>query len=105
MQLRQNNSYFDGTLLGLIGNRLLAILIIIFTVGICFPWAEVIIMEWETKHTVVNGHRLGFNGTAMGLFGNWIKWWFFTIITFGIYGFWVGIKIRQWKASHTYFVD
>lgn len=74
MQMRQNNSYFDGTLLGLVWNRLIAILIITFTLGICYPWAKVIIMEWETKHTVINGHRLGFNGTAMGLFGNWIKW-------------------------------
>lgn len=105
MKLKQNHSYFDGTLLGLVWNRLIGILIITFTLGICYPWAKVIIMEWETKHTVINGHRLGFNGTAIGLFGNWIKWWFFTIITLGIYGFWVGIKVRQWKASHTYFIN
>ena len=61
------------------------------------------ICRWETKHTVINGHRLKFDGTALQLFGNWIKWLLLTIITLGIYGFWVCIKIKKWTTKHTHF--
>ncbi|MGB4984389.1 MAG: DUF898 family protein [Erysipelotrichaceae bacterium] len=98
-------SYFDGKLLQLIGYNVLGTLITVLTVGICYPFAVCMIYNWEIKHTVVNGHRLGFDGSAVGLFGNWIKWFLLTIITFGIYGFWLGIKVKQWKVSHTYMVD
>lgn len=103
MKYNTNHSHFDGTLRGLVWNRLLAILITVLTGGICYPWAVVLMMEWETRHTVINGQRLAFDGNAMQLFGSWIKWWFFTIITFGFYSFWMGIKMRQWKTKHTYF--
>ncbi|WP_282920174.1 DUF898 family protein [Ignavigranum ruoffiae] len=96
-------SYFDGSLLSFIGNRLLALIIICFTLGLATPWAVIIMTKWEIEHTVVNGQRLYFDGTATQLFGHWLKWWFLTIITFGIYSFWVGIHMRQWKAQHTYF--
>ncbi|MBO4616396.1 MAG: DUF898 family protein [Lachnospiraceae bacterium] len=59
--------------------------------------------NWETKHMIIDGHRLSFDGSAIGLFVNWIKWLLLTIITFGIYGFWVGIALRKWKISHTSF--
>ncbi|ERL19784.1 hypothetical protein HMPREF1986_02241 [Oribacterium sp. oral taxon 078 str. F0263] len=29
------------------------------------------VCSWETKRTVINGHRLRFNGTAVKLFGKW----------------------------------
>lgn len=96
-------SYFDGGLLQLIGWTLLGILVTICTLGICFPWAVCMICRWETKHTVINGHRLVFDGTAFQLFGNWIKWFLLTLITFGIYGFWVGIKVKKWTTKHTHF--
>lgn len=100
-----NNSYFDGGLLQLIGWKLLGILITVCTIGICYPWAVCMVYGWETKHTVVNGHRLAFDGNAVQLFGNWIKWFLLTIITCGIYGFWLGIALRKWKAKHTYFAN
>ena len=96
-------SSFDGGLLQLIGYHLLGVLVTVLTLGICLPWAYTMIYNWETKHTVIDGYRLGFDGTAGGLFGNWIKWLLLTIITFGIYGFWVGIKLKKWKVKHTYF--
>lgn len=104
-QIATNNSYFDGGMLSLIWNRLVALLITIFTLGIGFPWAVCLVCEWETKHTVINGHRLGFDGKAMQFFGNWIKWQILTIITLGIYGFWLGIKVKQWITKHTYMID
>ena len=97
--------YFDGGLLQLIGWRLLGTLITVCTCGICYPWAVCMVYGWETKHTVVNGHRLTFDGSAVQLFGNWIKWFFLTIITLGIYGFWLGIALRKWKAKHTHFAN
>lgn len=96
-------SYFDGGLLQLIGWRLLGTLVTVLTLGICAPWAMVMIYSWEAKHTVIEGCRLYFDGTALELFGNWIKWWFLCIITLGIYGFWLVISIKKWKTKHTFF--
>jgi len=99
-----NNSYFDGGLLQLIGWKILGFIITIITLGICYPWAVCMIYRWEAKHTVINGRRLIFDGTALQLFGNWIKWLLLTIITFGIYGLWVGIKLKKWQTKHLHFV-
>lgn len=101
VNVQNNESYFDGGLLSYIGHSILAFLIIIFTFGICTPWAVCIMYGWKVKHTVINGNRLEFTGTAMGLFGNWIKWFLLTIITFGIYSFWLFIALEKWKTKHT----
>ena len=101
----QNESYFDGGLLQLIGWKILGALVTTLTLGICYPWAVCMVYNWETKHTVIEGRRLKFTGTAIGLFGNWIKWLLLTIITFGIYGFWVNIKVKKWITKHTVFAD
>ena len=100
-----NDSYFDGGLLQLICWRILGLIVTVFTLGLCYPWAVCMVYGWEIRHTVVNGHRLGFDGSAMQLFGNWVKWWLLTIVTLGIYGFWLGIALRKWKVKHTYFVN
>lgn len=97
------DSYFDGGLLQKIGWGILGFLVTLLTLGICFPWAVVMIKKWEIKHTVIEGQRLTFDGSAVQLFGNWIKWLFFTIITFGIYAFWVNIKMKKWVVKHTFF--
>jgi uncharacterized membrane protein YjgN (DUF898 family) len=102
MEVKMQESNFDGGLLQLIGWRILGLLITIGTMGICYPWAVCMIYKWETEHTIINGNRLRFDGTAMGLFGSWIKWLFLTIITIGIYSFWVQIKLKQWKVKHTF---
>lgn len=104
-ELASSKSYFDGGLLQLIGWQLLGALVTTLTLGICYPWACCMVLNWETKHTVINGHRLAFNGTAMQLFGNWIKWLLLTVITLGIYGFWVHIKMKKWTVKHTCFAD
>lgn len=95
-------SYFDGGLLQLIGWRILGFLVTVCTIGICYPWSVCMVYGWETRHTIIDGHRLSFNGTALGLFGLWVKWWILCFITCGIYGFWVCISIRKWKAKHTF---
>lgn len=99
----ENDSYFDGGLLQLIGWSILGFLVTVCTFGICFPWAYCMVFSWEAKHTVINGRRLYFDGKAIQLFGNWIKWFLLTLITLGIYGFWVGIALKKWKTKHTHF--
>ena len=101
----EQQSYFDGGLLQLIGWKLLGGLITILTLGICYPWAVCMVYNWEVKHTVIEGKRLEFDGKAIQLFGNWIKWLLLTIITLGIYGFWVGIKLKKWITKHTHFAN
>jgi uncharacterized membrane protein YjgN (DUF898 family) len=100
-----NNSYFDGGLLGLILHKIAAGLLTLCTFGIAYPWALCMLYRWEVSHQVINGRRLKFTGTGMQLFGNWIKWALLTIITFGIYGFWLNIKLKQWICLHTEFAD
>ena len=100
----ENNSYFDGGLLQLLGWRILGALVTANTLGICYPWAVCMVYNWEIKHTVIEGKRLRFDGTALQLFGNWIKWLLLIIITFGIYTFWVEISIKKWKTKHTHFI-
>ncbi len=99
------NSYFDGGLLQLTGWRLVGALITVVTLGICYPWALCMVYGWETKHTVINGHRLVFDGSAVGLFGNWVKWLLLCVITVGIYSFWLGIALKKWKTKHTHFAN
>ena len=94
----------NSWLLQLIGYKILGVIVILLTFGICYPWAFCMVYNWEIKHTVVDGRRLRFDGTALQLFGNWIKWFLLTIITFGIYGFWVSISLKKWKTKYTHFV-
>ena len=98
-------SYFDGGLLQLIGWRIVGVLLSVCTLGLGIPWAVCMLYDWETKHTVINGHRLRFTGTGGQLFGSYIKWWLLTIITLGIYGLWVPIKVKKWITKHSEFAD
>lgn len=98
-------SKFTGGLLGLIGTNILAMIIIVFTLGICFPWAVCIRQQWIAKHTYIEGKQLEFVGSAIELFGQYIKWFLLTIITLGIYGFWVNIKMKAWVVSKTRFAS
>lgn len=101
----KEESYFDGGLLQLIGWSVLGFIITVFSFGILYPWAVVMVYGWRINHTVINGRRLQFSGTAMGLFGNWIKWLLLMFITLGIYSFWVGIALEKWRVKHTNFVN
>ena len=99
----ENNSYFDGGLLQLIGWKLLGALVTTITLGICAPWAICMVYGWETKHTVINGKRLVFDGKAIQLFGTWIKWMLLCIVTLGIYSFWIQIDLKKRITKHTHF--
>ncbi|AGF72006.1 DUF898 family protein [Corynebacterium halotolerans] len=96
---------FDGGAASWFGVQLLALLVTVCTLGICFPWAVVMVYRWQTKHTLLFGHRLRFTGSAWGLFGQWIKWWLLTVITLGIYNFWVYPRMTRWIVEHQCFAE
>lgn len=104
-EIMEEESYFDGGLLQLIGWNILGGLITLITLGICYPWAKCMVVNWETKHTVIEGKRLSFDGHGIQLFGNWIKWLLLSIITIGIFSFWIPIKMKKWVVKHTFFVE
>ena len=96
---------FDGGAATYFGTGLLAALITICTVGICYPFALVLKERWRAKHSFIDGQQLVFTGSATGLFGLWIKWILLILITAGIYLLWVGPRIQKWKWEHTNFAN
>jgi len=96
-----SESFFDGSLIQLIGYKMLGNFLLLITLGIAYPWIMCMIEGWDKKHTVINGNRLKFNGTGGQLIGNYLKWIFLSIITLTIYAWFIPIKIRKWKVKHT----
>ena len=89
---------FDGGAATYWGTAILGLLITVFTLGICYPFALVLKQRWRCKHTYIDVQQLVFTGSAWGLFGNWIKWMLLTIITIGIYSFRVAPRIQKWGS-------
>lgn len=100
---RSKSFTFDGGAATFVGTALLAMLVTVLTLGICYPYALVLRQRWRAKHTYVYGHRLTFTGKATGLFLHWLKWWALSVITLGVYLFWVGPRSTQWVVEHTDF--
>lgn len=94
---------FDGGAGTYLGTAILGALITLLTVGICYPFALVLMERWRCKHTYIDRQQLIFTGSAVGLFGRCILWLFLTIITVGIYLFWVAPKLQQCKTVNTDF--
>ncbi len=94
---------FDGGAGTYLGTGMLAVLITVCTLGICYPFALVLRERWRAKHSYIDGRQLEFTGSAVGLFGLWIKWFLLCIVTVGIYSFWVGPRIAGWRWVNTSF--
>jgi uncharacterized membrane protein YjgN (DUF898 family) len=94
---------FNGGAATYLGTGLLAFLITVLTLGICYPFALVLVQRWKCKHSFINGQQLKFTGSAFALFGNWLKWFFLIVITLGFYGFWVGPRLQRWRWENTTF--
>jgi len=94
---------FDGGAATYWGTGLLAAIITVFTFGLGYPFALVLLERWKAKHTYIEGRKLKFNASAWGLIGRWILWVVLTIITLGIYSFWVQPRIMRWKIEHLEF--
>jgi uncharacterized membrane protein YjgN (DUF898 family) len=98
-----NRFTFDGGAGTYVGTVLLGHLITIFTLGICYPFALVLMQRWRCKHTYIDRQQLVFTGSALGLFGHWIKWFLLSVITLGIYLFWVTPRLQKWVTENTDF--
>ena len=95
-----NNSYFDGGVLGMFGTNLLATLVLAVPfVG--FAWSSIIKRRWESSHTVVDSRRHIFVGSVGNLFVKKLLWGLLTGITFGIYGLFVPVKEIRWETENT----
>ena len=96
-----NNSYFDGGLLGLVGINILRGLITLATFGIGAAWGEKMVIEWESKHTVIDSRRLIFTGTGGSLFVKYLVWGLLSSITCGIFALFVPVKSIKWQTERT----
>jgi uncharacterized membrane protein YjgN (DUF898 family) len=94
---------FDGGAATYVGTAILAFLVTLVTLGICYPFAVVLGERWRAKHSYIDGQQLVFTGSAWSLFGNWLKWFALSIITLGVYLFWVIPRLQRWKWEHTDF--
>ncbi|MFC0457646.1 DUF898 family protein [Arthrobacter liuii] len=92
---------FRGGAASWLGTQLLGAVIVICTLGICYPFAVVLVERWRAENTYLSGRQLRFIGTGWGIFGLWIKWLLLSIITLGIYTFWVYPRLMQWKVENT----
>ncbi|GAB3038231.1 DUF898 family protein [Parafrigoribacterium mesophilum] len=102
---KQTRFTFDGGAGTYVGTAILGFIVTVCTLGICYPFALVLMQRWRCKHTAIDGQRLVFTGSAVGLFGHWIKWLLLTVITVGIYAFWVQPRMQKWITENTEFAD
>ncbi|RNL51396.1 DUF898 family protein [Arthrobacter oryzae] len=92
---------FRGGAASWFGTQILGVLITVCTLGICYPFAVVLVERWRAKNTYLHGRQLLFVGTGWGIFGLWLKWLLLCIITLGIYTFWVYPRLMQWRVEKT----
>lgn len=95
------NSRFDGTTLEFFGYSILASIIIIFTLGIAFPWAYTMIIKWQMSHYTVSGVRMSFDGNGLQFLGTCILCMLLCLVTFGIYSPWATVQLNKWCYRHT----
>ena len=98
-------SKFTGRLIGIVGIKILLVLVSIITLGIAFPAMICWLYKWLYANTHVDGKQLHFDGKGRQLFGKWILWLFLSIITLSIYSWWIPIKLKQWEISHVHIAD
>ena len=94
-----DNSYFDGGVLGLLGTNILAGLVL--AVPFVGPaWSKIIKLRWETGHTVVDSRRHIFVGSVGGLFVKYLLWGLLTVITLGIFAWFMPVKVLRWETEN-----
>ena len=97
-------SFFDGGVLGLIGWRLLGLLLTVCSLGLLAPLASIFLLKWQYKHTVINGRRVTFDGNYFQLLGKMICWILLSVITLGIYLFFIPVAWNKWVIKHVHYV-
>lgn len=98
----RGESYFDGSVLQLVGINIICCFLTIASFGILYPFTECIKLRWIAKHSIINRKKIVFSGNGLSLFGHYILWLFLTIITLGIYGLWLKIKMIKWKVNNSH---
>lgn len=101
-EFNENESFFDGKVIQLIGINLITYLLTLISLGLLFPFVYCYKQKWIARHTVINRKKIIFNGKAMSLIGHYLLWWFLSIITLGIYGLWLPIKVYEWQVKNTH---
>lgn len=96
----QGKGGFDGKVSQRFFYLICCFFISIFTLGIGFPFAYVMLLKWEYKHTLYDGRRLSFDGTGLQLLGLFFKWIGLLIITGYIYVFFIPKDFMKWKTKH-----
>ena len=72
--------------------------------GLAYPAMKCWKMNYDAKHTFINGKQLVFTGKAGELFKKYIIWWLLSIVTLGIYAaFVMPVKLVQWEYQNTHF--
>jgi len=97
------NLEFRGSWATLFGPILLATLLIVITLGIGTPWAQVYIRRKVLSNTYYQGQPLSFDGTGGQAFGIYLTILLLTLVTFGFYailGF-ANVRMLKWDAEHT----
>ena len=100
-----SDSYFDGSLLGLLAFSYFYATITVITAGLLSAWGKCLLNEYIYNHTVISGKRLKFEGSGKDLFPRMFKWDFFKLITFNIYSIWVPTRYKEWEVSKLHFED
>jgi uncharacterized membrane protein YjgN (DUF898 family) len=94
---------FDGDVTGYLGTRLLALLIVVFTLGFGVPYALVLLKRWDARHLVLGGGTVVFTGRAGTLMREWIVWWPCVLLSLGFYAFAVLPRVKRWAWDNTDF--
>lgn len=77
----------------------IAVTAVLAWIGFC--WGMIVVIKFDTKHTVISGQRLKFKVGTLNLILNCIKWLLLSVITLGIYLLWLPVKIKQWQVKNT----
>lgn len=101
----QGESFFDGKALARVGVHLLAALLIVITLSLGTVWAICNVYRWDTKHTVIQGHRLKFVGKPGKLFGRYLLCLLLIPLTLGIILIYVQVYVKRWLVRYTEFAD
>ena len=65
-----------------------------------FAFAQVRLLKWKTRNTVIGGSRLIFKGNGFSLFGKYFVYGLLTMITFGIFALFVPVRLLRWEVSN-----
>lgn len=96
------NSWFEGTFGGFIGNYILCNLLTLVTCGIAYPWGATMIIRWTTEGERVDGDRYYYTGSGGGLFGEYIIGFLLSLVTCGIYSSWATCRVNRYVIKNTH---